>query len=61
MQAKVCPDQKPKTIFTILTLGDKKFVTASCKECFDGICDLDHEEITRENYDTFVQLELDKI
>jgi len=41
-------------IFTICTIDETKFITHSCKKCYNEIKELEHEIISKEEYQKYL-------
>ncbi len=43
-----------QSVFTLCTVDENQFVTYSCKKCFDEIKELDHQIISKEEFEKYL-------
>ncbi|MEO2199710.1 MAG: hypothetical protein ABGW48_00925 [Nitrosopumilus sp.] len=43
-----------QSVFALCTVDGKQFVTYSCKKCFDEIKELDHQIISKEDFEKYL-------
>ena len=51
------PSQSPKqsnSIFAICTVNENQFVTYSCKKCYNEIKELEHEIISKDEFEKYL-------
>ena len=44
-----------ESVFTICTVNESQFVTYSCKKCYDEIKELEHEIISKKDFEQYLE------
>ena len=44
-----------ESVFAICTVNESQFVTYSCKECYDEIKELEHEIISKKDFEQYLE------